>query len=94
MFLPYCISILQSQKDLRLYYGITKNLENRLIDHNLGKTGSTRKRRPLRLIFCEFYLSKKDAVRREKYLKSTQGRRMLKVLLRDTLKLINYPLTK
>jgi hypothetical protein len=34
----------------------------------------------------EFYLSKLDALRREKYFKTDQGKRMLKLILRDTLK--------
>ncbi len=91
MILPYCVYVLQSQKDLQLYYGYSANLENRIIDHNRGRTDSTRNRRPLKLIYCEFFLNKKDAKRRESYFKTTQGRRMLKLLLRQTLKEINYP---
>ena len=37
------------------------------------------------------YLSKIDALRREKYFKTTQGKRMLKLMSRDTLTKINYP---
>ncbi|NNF85301.1 MAG: GIY-YIG nuclease family protein [Flavobacteriaceae bacterium] len=91
MILPYCVYVLQSEKDLLLYHGYTTNLENRLINHNAGKTISTSKRRPLRLIFCEFFLSKKDAQRREKYFKTTQGKRMLKLMLRKTFIEIGYP---
>ena len=90
MVLPYCVYVLQSERDLRLYHGYTTNLQNRLIDHNQGKTDSTSKRRPLKLIYCEFFLSKRDAKRREKYFKTSQGKRMLKLLLRCTLKEINY----
>jgi putative endonuclease len=92
MPLPYCVYILQSKKDLLLYHGFTTNIEQRIKDHNNGRTISTSKRRPLRLIFCEYYLSKKDAIRREKYFKTTQGKRMLKLMLRNTLKHIEYPL--
>lgn len=91
MILPYCVYVLQSEKDLLFYHGYTTNLEKRIIDHNAGKTKSTAPRRPLRLVFCEFYLSKQDAKRREKYLKTNMGKRMLKLMLRDTLKQINYP---
>ncbi|NNJ88228.1 MAG: GIY-YIG nuclease family protein [Eudoraea sp.] len=92
MILPYCVYVLQSEKDLLFYHGFTTNIENRLRDHNAGRTISTSKRMPLRLIFCEFYLCKKDAMRREKYFKTTQGKRMLKLMLRNTLKKIGYPL--
>jgi putative endonuclease len=91
MVLPYCVYVLQSERDLLFYHGYTTNLEKRLIDHNKGGTISTSKRRPLKFVYCEFFLSKKDAIRREKYFKTTAGKRMLKLMLRDTLIRINYP---
>lgn len=91
MILPYCVYILQSERDLLLYHGYTTNVQRRLKDHNAGYTISTSKRRPLKLVYCELFISKKDAVRRESYFKTTQGKRMLKLHLRDTLLLINYP---
>jgi hypothetical protein len=39
------------------------------------------------LIFCEFYSSVEDAQRREMYLKTNVGKRGLKLILRETLKL-------
>ena len=92
MILPYCVYVLQSEKDLLLYHGYTTNLKNRLIDHNRGKTKSTSKRRQLHLIYCEFFINKSDAKRREKYFKTSQGKRMLKLLLRKTLLDIKYPM--
>ncbi|MBT8179519.1 MAG: GIY-YIG nuclease family protein [Eudoraea sp.] len=91
MILPYCVYVLQSERDLLLYHGYSTNLRNRLIDHNRGRTKSTSKRRPLNLIYCEFFMSKRDAMRRESYFKTTQGKRMLKLILRETLSDINYP---
>ncbi|MGB5459226.1 MAG: GIY-YIG nuclease family protein [Eudoraea sp.] len=91
MILPYCVYVLQSQRDLLLYHGFTTNLEQRIRYHNAGKTISTSKRRPLKLIYCEFFLSKKDAIRRESYFKTTQGKRMLKLIIRKTLLKVNYP---
>ena len=56
---------------------------------------ATAPRRPFRLIFpvrhslgdggCEYYLSESDARRREGYLKTTAGRKGLKLILRETL---------
>lgn len=91
MYLPYCVYVLQSEKDLLLYHGFTTNLKKRLADHNKGGTISTSKRRPLKLVFCEFFLSREDALRRERYLKTTSGKRMLKLMIRETLKELNYP---
>jgi putative endonuclease len=91
MILPFCVYVLQSEKDLLLYHGFTANIEKRIKGHNAGRTISTSKRRPLKLVYCEFFLSKKDAMRREAYFKTSTGKRMLKLHLRDTLKQINYP---
>ena len=90
MILPYCVYVLESQRDLLLYHGFTTNLEQRIRNHNAGKTISTSKRRPLKIIYCEFFLSKKDAIRRESYFKTTQGKRMLKLIIRETLLKVNY----
>ena len=68
--LPYCTYVLFSEKDRMLYVGYSSNLAARIINHNSGGTKSTAYRRPLKLIFCEFYLFEKDARNRELYLKS------------------------
>jgi len=39
----------------------------------------------LELIYCEYHRSKHDALRREMYLKSTPGRKALKLMLRAAL---------
>ena len=90
MYLPYCFYVLISLADSKLYIGYTTNLSNRLNDHNKGGTKSTSSRRPLKLIFCEFYSSKSDAQRREKYFKTTAGKKALKLMLKETYKEKNY----
>jgi putative endonuclease len=62
----------------QIYTGSTENLKRRLKEHNEGKVSSTAKRRPLRLIHYEVYFLKQDAVRREKFLKTSDGKRFLK----------------
>ncbi|ARV11745.1 hypothetical protein BTO09_05025 [Gilvibacter sp. SZ-19] len=91
MILPFCVYVLQSEKDLLLYHGFTTNLEQRLIDHNSKRTKSTSSRIPLKLIYCEFFITKTDALRRERYFKTSTGKKMLKLLLRDTFEKVNYP---
>lgn len=39
-----------------------------------------------RLHYCEYFFSREDAERREGYLKTTPGRKGLKLILRETLK--------
>ena len=69
-----------------LYTGYTKNLKRRMNEHAMGKVKSTVHRRPLKLILYEAYLTDSDARRREHYLKTTEGKRILKYQLRDILK--------
>ncbi len=90
MPLPYCVYILFSRSDFLLYIGYTTNLEKRVSDHNSGRTKSTAGRRPLELVFCEFYLFEEDARRREMYFKTTPGKRAIKLMLRDTLLTMGY----
>ena len=61
-----------------IYKGSTSDLKRRFIEHSQGKVDSTKFKRPLKLIHYEAYLLKEDAVRREKYLKTTYGRRDIK----------------
>jgi len=84
--LPFCVYVLRSQKDGGLYVGYTTDLERRFGQHLRGENRSTAPRRPLDLIFCEHYSSAEDAQRREKYLKTSVGKRGLKLMLRETLK--------
>jgi putative endonuclease len=86
MPLPYCVYILFSQKDHLLYTGFTTNIEKRIKDHNDGKTISTARRRPLELVFCEFYLFETDARKREMYFKTTAGKKAIKLMLGNTLR--------
>ena len=85
MPLPHCVYVLLSLRDRQFYVGYTTDLGRRVAEHAQGRNTSTAPRRPLRLVHCEFYLSKRDAARREQYLKSTKGRRALRLMLHDSL---------
>jgi len=90
MVLPFCVYILFSQKDFMLYAGFSSNLEARIKNHNVGGTKSTSYRRPLILVFCEFYLFEADARKREMYFKTNMGKRTLKLTLKTTLERMGY----
>ena len=62
--------VLQSCKDKKFYTGYTNNIKRRLPEHNNGMVKSTKHRIPLKLIYWEGCLSKKDAIKKEKYLKT------------------------
>ena len=87
--MTYFVYVLFSLKDKKLYTGFSTNLERRIFYHNHGLNQSTKNRRPLILIFHEDYINKNDALRREKYLKTSSGKRCIKIILQDTLANIN-----
>jgi len=73
----FYVYVLESIKDGDRYVGFTTNLKKRIEEHNKGLNFSTKSERPWRLIYCEICTNQNDAKRREKYLKSTGGRRFL-----------------
>jgi putative endonuclease len=75
-----------SLKDKKFYSGFSSDLNSRIYKHNKGDTPSTKYRRPLILIFYEAYLDKKDALRREKYFKTTKGKTTIRTMLAEYLK--------
>jgi putative endonuclease len=88
MPLPYCVYVLLSEKDGDFYVGFTTDLPRRFEEHNQGRNTSTAPRRPFALVHAEFYLSKSDAERRETYLKTAKGRRVLRLMLKEGLRFI------
>jgi len=80
----YYIYVLQSLKDKNFYVGYTNNLKKRKTEHDKGLVYSTKNRRPLDLVYYEACLNQQDATHREKYLKSSWGKRYLKQ------RMINY----
>lgn len=77
----FFVYILQSMKDNRYYIGYTENLEKRMVFHNKGLNTSTKYRRPLKLIYSEKFITKKEALRREKEIKSYKGGNAFKKLI-------------
>ena len=74
----FYVYILRSQKDGNLYTGFTNDLRRRIGEHREGRVTSTKGRLPVELVYYEACLSQADATKREKYLKSTWGKRYLK----------------
>lgn len=69
----------------QIYTGSTKDLKNRVQEHERGKVRTTSKHLPISLIGLESYKLKSDAQRREKYLKTTEGKRLFRQQFRDIL---------
>ena len=81
----FYVYVLRNETNGWWYVGYTENIKQRVQAHIKGKVKSTRNKRPLKLVFCEAYLSKVDAKRREHYLKTTKGKTTLRTMLEDYL---------
>ncbi len=80
----FTVYVLKSLKSGKRYVGFTnKSAEDRLHDHNTGSNKWTRAHSPLMLMYTEVFDNKKEAQKREKFLKSGQGRKFLDEILKD-----------
>ncbi|GEM_PF-257117 len=79
----FYVYVLQSKKNGNIYVGYTMDLRKRLQEHNRKLNFSTKPHVPWELIHYESYRNKEDAMRREKYLKTSQGARLLKRMLKE-----------
>lgn len=81
----FTVYVLYSKKFDRIYVGCTSDLVNRMLSHNeLATKGHTIKFRPWVITYTEEYLSKTDAVKREKQLKTAKGRDFAWRLIRES----------
>jgi putative endonuclease len=83
---PSFPNVLRSGTDAGFYIGFSSNLTKTLRDHENGAAFATSYRGPWKLIYYEAYLEREDALGRERYLKSGNGRRFLKSQLSSYLK--------
>jgi len=79
----YYVYVLKSVNYNRLYIGFAVDLNKRIKEHNCGLSFSTKPYLPWQIIFFEAYKNERDAKRREKYLKTSQGGRLLKRMLKE-----------
>jgi len=75
MFYAYVIKSIEHDF---FYKGHCEDLEIRLQQHNAGVTQSIKPYIPFKLVYFESFLTRTEAVEREKYFKSAAGRRYLK----------------
>ena len=72
------IYVLVSLKDNSTYVGMSKNIDRRLNEHNLGKSRYTKGHIPWKLVYTESRQNWLEARQKEKFFKSTQGKNWLK----------------
>ena len=80
----YYIYYIVSEKDGVIYVGIANDCELRLKEHNSGKSRYTCGHMPWRLFYSEFVGKAAKAREREKYFKSSAGKRKLRAILKKS----------
>ncbi|MHB8904610.1 MAG: GIY-YIG nuclease family protein [Melioribacteraceae bacterium] len=83
--MKYYIYVLQSAIDKHFYVGYTTDIPRRIKEHQLRKVFSTKNRLPFELVYWEGCLNQTDALLREKYLKSSWGKRYIKNRIKNYL---------
>jgi len=78
MFYAY---VLKSIDHDYYYKGHCQDLNNRLLQHNSGMTVSIRPYIPFKIIYSEEFATEHEAIAREKYFKSSAGRRFLRKVI-------------
>ena len=74
----FFVYAIKSQKDDRIYVGISQNVEKRLGEHNNREIKSTKAYCPWRLIYKKLIGLRIEARQEEKKLKSGYGKEFLK----------------
>ncbi len=75
------VYVLRSEANGRHYVGFTADLMQRIGQHNQGITKSTKNRGPWEIIHHEEFNTRSEAMQRERFFKSGQGREELKRIL-------------
>ena len=81
----FYVYILEFHSDRSWYIGYSDNLKQRLQRHRNGEVISTKLRGAFHVMYYEGYRNKKDALGREQFLKSGNGRQLIKKQLRHYL---------
>jgi putative endonuclease len=72
----FTVYVIRSARGIR-YTGYTENLTKRLEQHNAGISKFTSRDFNWQLLYQETYETRAEAMRREKWLKSGEGRRFI-----------------
>ena len=79
----YYVYIIKSLSYNTRYVGSSDDAKRRLAEHNRGECRYTKGRRPWAMMYQELYQTRSEAMKREKFLKSGQGRKLLDKILSE-----------
>ncbi|MFH1895853.1 MAG: GIY-YIG nuclease family protein [bacterium] len=74
----YTVYAIKSKDGNYTYKGMTSNLDRRLLQHNKGRCKTTRAYAPFNLIYTEKAHNRELARKRERWLKSGEGREFIR----------------
>ena len=77
----YYTYVLKSEIADYFYKGHCQDLAVRLAQHNAGATKSNKYYRPFKIVYFEEFSTLSEAIKREKYFKTSRGREFLKNIL-------------
>ncbi|WP_044046310.1 GIY-YIG nuclease family protein [Niabella soli] len=77
------VYILQSKKDRSFYVGQCNDLDRRMSKHFDGFSKYTASKRPLSLVYFEVFLSRSEAIKRERQIKKTKSRKYILQLIEN-----------
>ena len=75
------VYILLNEAKTKTYTGVTDDVGKRLKEHNEGRVKSSRPYRPYRVVYSEEFRTLSEARQKERFYKSSTGRRRLKEML-------------
>jgi putative endonuclease len=78
----YYAYIIRSIREGTFYIGSCEDVVVRLARHNAGKVKSTKSRRPYELVLVEEFLTRAEAYRRERQIKSYKNGEAFKRLIK------------
>jgi putative endonuclease len=73
----YYVYVMKSKRDGRLHVGHTGDLQRSINRHNGRLVAATKDRVPFEVVYYEACTDKRDALKRESYLRGTYGQRFL-----------------
>lgn len=82
----YFTYIIRSGRDSSFYIGSCADLTKRLVEHNFGRTGYTKYKRPWRLVYKEEFQDRSQARKRENYLKGLKNKKYLEYLMKKSIR--------
>jgi putative endonuclease len=74
----FCAYVLYSPSEKVFYKGSTENILNRIVMHNSGMVKYTSKHMPWIIVYVEYFETRSEAIKKEKWLKSGVGRDWIK----------------